>query len=480
MLTQDAMQASLALTEMLDANSMGLVPLPNTPLYALVEATRTDRNFNIAQEDGSVEPDVDSIEYIANCKDPVLGICQHDVVKDQITEVGSAAVRAHILQAKTIVAPAVQALVEKTISDINELGDINSLLGMEVVMFEPPKPLLSNGLAVAVIKFDETPYDPPMLKMNLPTIPAEQIIQIMQSGSGSMDADIAEWAAAKGHTFFDMLWAEVFQQNPVSLNDTRARTFNQYTEHPDFAADYALAIFLIARKLSTEPLPDTAMSKNAHYNLMIEFRNQAGARLCRSINDIDRINKNKMLVRSSTSNKVVVNGQIYRDWIAAGGDNETLFGLTVSPSTMSSVAAINEKAPELKSKWQQFSIITQTAENNRRFDRIKSLLSRNFENQLRDATDAEELTPAMRGQILELFHNLLNTICVDDTKDMWKLCLKLVCRSRFVRTEAERILAGIERIKKNNPEATVAEAAAASVIDYIAYWLGSQMKVVAI
>jgi hypothetical protein len=465
---------------MLDANGMGLVPLPNTPLYALVEATRADRNFNIAQEDGSVEPDVDSIEYIANVKDETLGISQHDVVADQIVQVAGDAVAAHILFAKTIVAPAVQALVEKTISDINQLGDINSLLGMEVVMCDPAKPLMGSGIYNAVQKFDETPYDPPALKMSLPTIPYEQIIQIMQSGSGSMDADIAEWAASKGNGFFEPLWADVFQQNPVSLNDTRARTFNQYTEHPDFGADYALAIFLIARKLSAEPLQDTQMSKNAHYNLMIEFRNQAGARLCRALNDLDRIAQRQILVRSTTTNKVVVNGQVYRDWIEAGGDNEVLFGLIASNSTLSNVSAINEKAAELKSKWQQFSIITQTAENNRRFDRIKSLLASNFENQMRTATAEEELDLTSRSQIMNLFRDLLDRVCVDETKDMWKLCLKLVCRSRFVRTEAERILAGIERIKKNNPEATVPEAAAASVIDYIAYWLSKQYKVVAI
>jgi hypothetical protein len=72
----------------------------------------------------------------------------------------------------------------------------------------------------------------------------------------------------------------------------------------------------------------------------------------------------------------------------------------------------------------------------------------------------------------------LSEVSEIDMKDLWSVSLKLVCRSRFDHTQAERILSGIEEVKRDNPSIDVREAAAVSMIKYVAYWVSSQLKLI--
>lgn len=475
MLTRDALESSLPLTEVLDSNGFRLIAIPGTPLDELVKATRSDPNFNTFNA-GEFQPNISDIEYIANCKDPLLGCSPHDTAMDHVTDVAIKAVREHMVFAKNVVAPAVQQLVEQTAATLNDMSP-SSLLGMEVVVWEAPKPLENSALQSAVKKFEEVPFDMPHLGMKLPDMSVAEIVELMGSGSGSLDKDIQFWAAAKGDTFFINLWENVFQVKQADINDRQPVAFRDFIEDRINGTDNALAIFLISRKLFDAPPKDTQMSMAAFNNLIVEYRNQSAAKICRALGELERTEKNRVLIRSIENKRTtVVNSSVYRAWIEAGGDNEVLFGnaLDVAPTTLTDT--INAKASVLKTNWQRHATLVAINEANKKFSRTKEILARHFEIQLR-ATEGQDATEGNRTMVVGLFNSLLNEVRLDEIDDLWKLCLKLVCRSRFHRTEAERILSGIERIKKQHPEIDVREAAAASVIEYVAYWVSTQFKV---
>jgi hypothetical protein len=476
MLTTESLNTAVPLTTVLDNRDLVLTPVTGTPLAALVVATRSDPSFNTAGEDSTEFcPDIFNIVYIANVKDPVLDICKHDTVMDDIIDVVSAAVKEHMVFAKNVVAPAIEELVTATMTTLSELTP-SSLLGMEIVIWNPPKPMTGSALETAVRKFEDLPYDVPNMNLRLPLITVSEIIELMKSGSGNMDSDIAEWAAGKGESYFISLWENVFQQKQADLSDTVGKSFREYIYDCEDALDNAVAIFLISRKLFDKPLPETEMNLDSHGKTMVEFRNQSAARLCIAFTEMDKIEKVEQLVRSTTNRVTVVNGSVYSKWIDAGGENETLFGNVLETSSSVTISDINAKTDVLKATWARHAAITATIERNRLFARTKEVLQTHFQEQMRRTTEGEEATISNRETVIGLFTEQLSRVREDELTDIWTICLKLICRSRFARTEAERILLGIERIKKENPNTDIRECAAVSMIEYIAYWVSTQMK----
>lgn len=479
MLTREALDSAVPLTELLDNSKFALLPVTGSPLESLVNATRSDAKLAMRMDDGSVQIQVSDIEYLANAKDPVLNVCKHDMSMDEITEVVSNAVKGHVLFAKTTVAPAVAELAARVAEVLNNTP-ISQLLGMNVEVYEYPKPLLNSALESMVRKFEETAFDVPKLAMSLPALSGTEIKDVMMSGSGGMDKDIEEWLSAKGETFLLNIWSNLFQIKQADLNQSIPDTFDTWTEKSIDSIDNALAIFLLSRNLSEKPLPNTEMSLPAFEKLIIDYRNQSGARLCRVLEQMDDVSKKGLLVKQVIGSTTIVYADTYRKWMETGGDNEVLFGNLLKAPYATTVDVINEKASSFKAAWNHYAALTSTVEANKKFARTKEALKDQFYKQLREAHQEADGLPTNVEVVRNLFNEQLESMNDADLSDLYAACLKLVCRSRFYKTDAEKILFGIERVKRENPNVCVREAAAISTIEYIAQWLVSQMKVVAV
>lgn len=478
MLSIDALNSALPLTEAMDAKGLKIVPIPGTPLEKLVQATRSDDNFNMICDDGSVMPSLSDIEYIANAKDEVFGGSPHDMAFDNIVDPAVVAVQEHLNFARNVVKPAVQELVEGTAAYL-EGKTVSALLGMEVVTYTPPAPVLNNGLDNLVRQFGEVSFDVPMLDMRCPTLPVSEIVELMKTGSASLDRDIENWVATLGESCIINVWENVFQQKQAELNDRTVVSFRDFTEDKTCGVDNALIIFLLARNLVDNVLPDTEMEHRAYENLMADFRNQAGARLCRAIDELEKISKTQTIVRSVAGSVTTVYSFTYDKWLKEGGSNEILFGNMLTTPSVVTADNLNARAEELKAKWTRHSSLTATMESNRRFLRTKEALVNAFEKQIREAGEGfiEEATLGNRETVIQRFRDMVEGIRAEEVTDLYGLALRLVCRARFAKTDAELILGGIERVKRENPDLDIREAAAISTREYVGYWVASQMKV---
>lgn len=475
MISTNAVQSALPLTQILDARNFVIAPAPGTPLEALVQATRIDPSFNRVTDDG-FEPDVDGIVYMANAKDEVLKASPHDRVMNEVTEVCIKAVQGHMIFARNVVAPAVAELAEKTQTALQQIT-ASSLLGMNVVVWNPPAPAMTPGFAALVKKFAETPYDSPKLNQRLPNITVSEMVDLMATGSGSMDGAVREWAAGMGDSFFINVWENIFQTKQADLSESRPLTFQSFGDDKQFGLDNMLAVFLLARRLVEEPLENTEMSLASYTSAMADLRDQAGLRLSNAISQMEIADKGGLLIRNINDRIITVNGSVYKLWIEAGGDNEVLFGDIIDNTPVFTVAQINERADEFKKAWHKYAMMTLSIENSRRFQRTKQMLSKVFADQMRNPDPAEELNAEGAQRIINAFEEALEQLVIGDFDDLYTTCLKLVCRTRFPRTQAERILSGIERVKKENPTVDVREAAAVSVLEYVSYWVSTQMVV---
>lgn len=477
MLSKEALDTSLPLATVLDTNGLMVVPVQGSPLEAVVNATRSGSTFTNGQP-GDVSIDIGSIEYIANEKDETLGFSQHDIAMDDVTEQVANAVRGHMLFARSVVAPVVAELVENTTNALKELTP-SKLLGMEIVVNDPPKPMLNATFEELVRPMEETPYDNPKLGLRLPTISVQEIKELMKTGTAGLDDQIEIWAAEHGDSMFIWIWENLFQLKYAELNETKPQVFHDFVNNTEKGLDTAVAVFLLCRKLMDNPPAGTEMTLNAFNALVVDFRNQAAATICHALDDMNRIVKNKEMVRSVSGSVTTVYGPLYEEWIQAGGDNEVLFGNSLESVPKITIDSINAEAVRLKGNWQRHSLMTATVENNRRYNRVKELLHHNFVKQLANLSD-EEKTNVDAQSVLSKFREQLDVIRESEMENLWDLCLKLVCRSRFYYSSAEEILTGVEEIKKQNPNIEVREAAAISVIRYVSRWVASQFVVKAI
>ncbi|MNU19610.1 hypothetical protein D3C71_78410 [compost metagenome] len=477
MLTREALDAAIPLATRLDEKNVFLMAVENTPLEALVRATRSDiMPAKPVPTDGS-RPlmDLDGILYMANCKDRLTGICDHDDALDRFVEMGVNGVRGHVDFARNTVAAAVTDLVDRTNEALRSLSP-STLLGMEVVVHAMPAPLELAQLENSIERFAAASPVEPRLSARLPQLPYTELLELMGSGAGGVDKEVQAWLATMGESFLTSLWEAVFTQKPVGLN-ARAVTFNTFVQDRVNGVANALAIFLLARKLVEQPIEGVEMPLQAFENLMAEFRNQAALRLKYALEEQARIVKNGELVRMSDARVTVVNEKVYRAWIEAGGDNEVLFGNQLQARPFMMQRDLDDNSVTLKAAWTRHALLTATIENNRKFSRTKEILDQQFRAQLKEITADDAIVQGNAELVLSKFRSELAAAKEGDLQDLYSLCLKLVCRSRFPHTAAEELLCTIQRVQCENPKIDVREAAAIAVLKYIACWVATQFKV---
>ncbi|WP_144106709.1 hypothetical protein [Paraburkholderia sp. BCC1886] len=472
MLNEKELMSSLPLTERLDAAGYALHPVGGTPLEALVAASRSDSGlYDMAQ--GNVGQLVVNIGVMANKQQPFLGCAEHDVVLDDIVATACDAVKNHIAVARGVVAPVVKDLYSRVSDSLGELTR-SSLLGMEVEVQGEPKPLNNGALQAAIRKFERVSFDSPSLSLALPDMTVSELAELAGSGSGSLDGDVAEWLAAKGDGFLSRVWKGMFQQG----SDAKFRNFAEWVGDRVEGVDVALAVFLFTRKLfEGKPMEGTNMSLANYRGVLAEFRDQAGATLCRALDKVERSVRSGILVRDIVGAKTVVYEPVYRQFLEAGGTNEMLFANALTMPLATSLDAILAKKDQLATRWNTHTGITKTAEANKRFNKAKELLNHHFRAQLSDHIDGADGFDHNRDLIVKLFNEQLALVTLGDLDDLYNLCLKLVCRSRYFQTDAERILGGIDRAKRENPTLSVREAATVSIVDYIAFWVASMLRI---
>lgn len=478
MLNQEALESAIPLAERLDAAGVIVTAAPGTPLEALVSGTRVDdRTGVIAADDGGYSANVQFIHAMANMQSEKLGPNPHDVALDEIAAVAIPAVAAHIQFARTRVNPFVENLVERVTKSL--AGDtIQVAMGAEVIVQEPPAPLSNGSFDAMVRRFQNVPYAAPVLALRCPDQTTEEIKELMKTGSGSVDADIEQWLAAEGDTWLIELWEEVFQIKPREVGQAGRRTFDEWITDRECGADYALAIFLLARKLFEQPIEGTAMSLAQHERVTADYRDQAAAALCRFVDQLDRNRKNGVLVTGLNRLKTTVDAEVYRGWIEKGGENEVLFGNSLRQMPFTALVDIDAAAAQLKADWERHAAFEDVVRRNKQFDHVRELLFVHFRAQLAEGVEDGEADLGNSEQVLACFRTELSAVCEDDLECLYTLALRLVCKARFPEKASFDILSGIDRNVRQNPQLDVREAATLAIAEYVCEWLSAQFKII--
>ncbi len=477
MLTSEALDSAVPLAQELAANGLSLVPVENTPLAALVKesipAYVTDVNSSEAELNFSNA--VFNVEFTANAKQPGTDIIPHDVVLDEIVPVIADSVRRSVSHARTVVVPLVEDLV-KRVTDLSAQLTPSNLLGVEVIVCNPPKPLINSVFENSIAKFSEENLDASLaLTFSLPEMNEDDLRKLINTNVNELEKDIDEWLANCGVGFLANVWHEFFMLQKASSMYGYISEVKSNVGRSTVDIDKLLAIHLISRNLFDNPPEGVSVSLAVFNDIISAIRNNSGTRLYfENQEHYNDIGKRKTLVRSIAGSKVYVNGEVYRQWIEAGGENEVLFGNSLSKNPARDVETISLNKEQSLKEWNRHCAIVNSAEANRKYVRMKEIFYSSFRGQLIDEQDESINVEA----ILKLFNDKLQTVRNSDFECLYSLSLSLICHARFTNTDAEEILLTINRVSKENPKLDIREAAAVAVIEYIACWIAEQMKVV--
>lgn len=476
MLNQNTLMSAVALAERLEAQRMSVYPVTGSPLDALGLATRSDPAL-LEAAGGDTNVFVAKIAAMANKTQEVYGCSHHNATMDEVAGHAIKHVRNHLNFAKSVVMPVVNDLFTRV---KNSLAEINAsaLLGMEVDVMCEPAPLENAQFQAAIRKFDGIGLEDLPMTLNLPDQTDQELRELIATGSSTLDAAVAEWLS-KDESILQYIWSHVFQQKPLD----RPMGFQALITDRIYGVTNSLAIYLIARKLSDKkPLEGTAMSLGGYKQQIVEFRNQAAAQLSRTLDKIERAMKNGILVRDVIGGtKTVVYDPLYRKFLDAGGSNEMLFANALRGNGF--LVSLNDLTAEkqaLADKWNLHAGLVKTAEANKRFNKTKEFIELHFNSQLQEIAASDEGVDNNIASVRRLFDMVLASIRSEDIDDLYTLCLKVVCRARFFKTDAEKILLGIERAGRENPNLSVREAATISTINYVADWVAGMMRVTSI
>jgi hypothetical protein len=475
MLSRESLDSALPLVDRLDTHRVVLSPIAGSHIESLNRATRATTLFTVPTDNGELMPDVNNIEIVTNTKNATLGFSDHDILMDDLAETCGDAVRKHVSYARTVVTPTILDLVEKVSTAQKQTPSISSLLGLEVAVWNPPLPLLNAGFAESLKEFEDVSFNEPRFAFSLPARSFEELVAMMETGKSSVDSDVRAWAATKGASFFLDVWAEMFQNRPSGQGATQS--FYQLTSSAMNGPDTALAVYLLARRMVQDPVEDSGMGRDAYNNASVDFRDQAALRLVALCREMKTAQQAGVLVRSIAGKVTTVNGEVYKDWIEnGGGSNEVLYGNALSNAPVYTVEQLNSIASDLKAYWHRHETATILTENRGKFNRDMAMLRAAFEAQLREIQDPVEANPTNLNVVRKLFEQELGNVVPDSFKDLPRLCMRLVCRSRYYKTDAEFILEAGEEVKRQFPNIDPREAYAMATLEYIIRWVLSQSK----
>lgn len=477
MLTLQAAESTYPTTKALDEKGIALVAKPGSLLASLVATTYI--NFDPAQQGGEYHVDLGAMCSLTDEPSSVTGYSEHTARMEETADFLAEKLQKHLFYARTVVAPFVDAYAGRLAQAMEMIGG-NPDNGVEVVIHSQPGPLSEPSLISSIHLNKDAVFTREQLLSGMPELDDNQIRALMMTGAASVDAAIAEYFAKKEEGWLAARWKSIFcvsMHDPVPGSGLDA--FITGREN----VDTALMVFLVTRRIWNAPLDGVNMTSAAYEDAMVRYRTQSGLRLCHELERLDRDSQAGILIIGTEnvvggSSRVIVNASVYRDFLKKGGTNEVLLGNLLQPHRDVRADALLEKKDVLEATWARHYAYNKAFYDQKRLLKMREAVVCEWE-YLAQQYSAEDFPiherASSRAMVLKLSHMLVPK----DFDDLNGLALRLTCESRFYKTDAFEILAGMQRARENNPGLDAAEAANISVTEYVCRWIGKAMEPVA-
>lgn len=443
---------------------------PNTPLEVLTrQAFCSQLSFDYLADQ--------SEDNLLGGVTAALGIVDGDEITDlnmvAFTESLTQAVNKHTDYARNVVLPELKDLVKIVSERMVEPKSIVSDFKIDVV--DMPAVMANAGFKSRIEQYQGGTYANPSLKLNLP-IP-EDVREALKTGSNDFDESINQWVDSIGQDKLAQMWMDVYTEQG------RAAHLIEFFEGVG-GIDYAIFVWLTLNRLledTPEGISYTLQDLQRHAGQYLEA---AAIRIQKEYNVDERFNAAQMLVLgvNKYNNAITVNGPVYRDFIAAGGRNETLLGGMITDKLGKTLTQVQADADEHYAEYERSEALAQSLRRNNAFNEFKSALiwgmsALQYGNLSEPEKEAWSQMHINITTILNKAQEIVDNLTIADMKDVHATCMKVLCGSRYYYTDALEFLTSMDNAMKDNPNMDVREAGLIATFEKIGDYLADQIVV---
>ena len=474
MLSNKSVDAVYALVDRLESAGQVARPMPGTPLDALVKA---GIDTVVSYVDVNAPDSPYSIIEESKSKD-AAGIEQHQVTLDTLADTIAKTVQGNISIARNVVNPLVQQLVDKYEARVGA-GRANA---ENVVAIVPDffQKIWSNPVITSMVDiYSQAPARQKKLSISFPAISVDALVELLKTGSARFDEELGEYVEKLGLEFIVDVYESLFALSKQYANLESSDLLSPYHQNRDFL----LVAHLMARKLLQNPPEGLEVSLIEYREYVAQLVEQSGRAVCRVLEKRDLDSKNRTLVieyplerldQVTSQAEIRVNGEVYNRWLEEGGTPETLFGAYVSDQARSYTRLLTERE-QYEGVWKRELAVVQTRV---RFEMINikmDALRAAVQDVINECDDAQ--LPVERQEMHARAKEELGKITPAMLDKIFFVARRLVCRSMFFKTDAEKILVAIDAAAEANPDMDIREAATLGATEYVSLWLASQIMI---
>lgn len=490
MLNEDSLQSSVDTAIKAASKNKVVVAVNGTPLAQLVAVTNSciatgtyARSIGESTELVAENLDGSYIGYATNGnnKGPLTS---HDDLMDTLVAQIAPKVVNHISFAKNVVSPLVVSYINLVTSAMS-YDPKSAALKFNIEVNDLPEPLTNGAFESSLSKFKEKKFFEPEKRLKLGARTSEEIFELLQTGSKEFDGKLAVWYATLSPAFIGSIWGNYFGTTDQPVTDLVTPYLVTNATGSKDSDNTAILVYLIAQKLQGDVPKDANVALAFYNDAVYELMEAAGIVI---LGIYDRytlsINTNTLVEFISYDRKTArVNGTVYREWLKTNGSNEAILGMLTTNTNARVVPDFAENSEAFKAAWYQYEEVSATVARNNSYNRFVMALRTSYGMlAIGDASEQEKALllekPEVAGQMEQYLEEELNNIKNVDLENVNDTCLRVMCRSRFFYTDAEKFLTSINNATKANPLIDVRTAALVATIEYVTDYVANQMQVV--
>lgn len=469
MIRENTLTSVITLANKLASANVTLSVVENSPLSSLVSAG------SIPMPDiGTIQSPFEQRLLNGSVHKNPQGICEHDLVMDEIVEVVERTVNLNLNLAQNSVNPMVKSVLEATQEFVGQKQaldptDINILPQVYHSVWG------SHYLSGAVERFVETPVNDIRLSIKVPMPLVENEFELISTGLSRYDDELMDLVSGLEPGTISDLYRRLF----VTEGEDYTPQLLTYLNYLHVGHNQPLLVFLIASKLIGN-IPEGVMaSVEVYTEYMTSIMAQAGRAICRQIERREAAAKNRTLVVSWSNFTaddlgvrpvaIEVNGDVYAKWLQDGGTPEVLFGAFVSDRTNNYDLLIERKETYTKS-WVRQQRMLETSRRLQLDNHLLVGLNKAMEAAILELPQEELLTD--RKAYLSLLNQYVRALPNGWQKDnLYHTVRKTVCNVVYPHTMTLDILVAVDNACEANPDLPVREAAFFGAMEVVADWL---------
>ncbi|HWT40897.1 MAG TPA: hypothetical protein VN081_06575 [Dongiaceae bacterium] len=472
MLSRSTTNAVYDLAQQVTENNIRLVAIDESPLTALINASISPSMASGHQVPYSnrADDEISPMNFIgASRQKNAEGASEHDLVMDELIETVSESVARNLNWTRNDVIPMIELVQEEAQKAINQ-ANVQGQNPYTIVPFFYDAIWNCDEIVAMAEKYTTIPRQSIRLTAVIPLPDGKTVHEVLHTGSSRVDSAIDELLARHGEDWAMQVYETVFGTGHyATLDDQLSISYDRI--------DDAMLIMLLANQLA-QHVPDSInMSLDSFNSYLATILSQAGAQVQRIMRRRQELQQQKVLVLSRPSRhadygNLIVNGDVYNAWLADGGTPEILMGAVVAGRSENYQMLLTEKTANETS----YRAVAEHLKSELAYAKFNALMKsfRESMTQIINNMDDDECVVPRSVYHANLAFRLTR-IHLDDVNDLIIPTRKIVCRTLWAHTDAEKYLEAMEAQTRAHPNLPMREAALLAAIDITVEWMMGQL-----